>query len=91
MEKFADTEDAEWTIEEVTLPAYAEVFGFKLVDHGMHPGFKASTEEQSFFNCNNNEVEENAIFDQLALLNGRRSFHPVKYKITLKAMNAKIK
>lgn len=91
LEKFAETVDAEWTIEEVTLPAYAEALGLKLVDHGMHPGFNAPKEEQMFFNCNNDEVGLKDIFTQLTKTDGRRTFHPVKYRVTLDELIAKIK
>ncbi|MEK7621490.1 MAG: hypothetical protein AAB395_04035 [Patescibacteria group bacterium] len=89
MEKFADAEDTEWTIEEVTLPAYAEVFGFKLVDHGMHPGFNAPKQKEKLFNCLGNEVSLSDIDYQLSVTDGVRAFHPVKYKVALEELMLK--
>lgn len=83
LEQFADAEDVDWVIEEITLPAYAEVFGFKLTDHGMHPGFGASVEKQRFFNCNDKEVDKKDIQFQMQKSGGIRAFHPVKYMVTL--------
>lgn len=84
IEKFAATEDIELMHEEVTYPAYAEVFGFKLADHGMHPGFASeNTEDEYFFNCNNNQPKMSDVFAEMSIPNGRRSFHPIKTQIIL--------
>ena len=42
---------------EVTLPAYAGDFGFKLVDHGMHLELQRTQAKGKAFNCLGNEVE----------------------------------
>lgn len=84
IEKFSDTEDIDLVHEEIAYPAYAEALGFKLADHGMHPGFyRGSINDLHFFNCNGDHPSLPEIFQQLRLPNGRRSFHPVKLQVTL--------
>lgn len=91
LEKFAETEGVELVHEEITLPAYAEVFGFKLADHGMHPGFGSSAEKQKIFNCHNKEVDKKDIQFQMQKSSGIRAFHPVKYQVTLDEILEKLK
>jgi len=82
LEKFVHEPDVEWVHEEITLPAYAEVFGFQLVDHGMHPGF-VKTPEEKYFSCNEEvSVSTELIVEQMKLPQGRRTFHPVKQVVT---------
>ena len=84
LDKWAETEDIALVHEEILYPAYAEAFGFKIVDHGMHPGFNATLEESVYFNCAfDGQVSVSMIRDQLALQEGRRTFHPVKEYVTL--------
>lgn len=84
MEKFSDTEDIDFVHEEITYPAYAEVFGFKLADNNMHLGFyKGSEAEKRLFNCNGIEPTLEEIYSQLGLAGGKRAFHPVKVQIEL--------
>lgn len=83
IEKFAAEPDVEWSHEEITLPAYAEVFGFKLADHGMHPGFEITPDER-FFSCRDDyKVTTEIIEEQLKLPDGKRAFHPVKHVVTI--------
>jgi hypothetical protein len=91
LEKFAMTDDIEWVHEEITLPAYAEVFGFKLIDHGMHPGFKITPEEK-YFSCRDGYAPSNEdIKEQMKISHGRRTFHPVKQMVTLDSIMRMIK
>ncbi len=88
LNKFAATEDNELVIEEITMPAYAEVLGFKLVDNGLHPGFYV-TPESKFFNCYTNyfaSVDE--FLGELSNPQGRRAFHPIKGVFTLEQATA---
>lgn len=83
MEAWSKTEDVDFAHDELAYPAYAEALGFKTVDHGMHPGFGNYSEEK-YFNCyQNKHITMKAIQEQLALPQGRRTFHPVKFAITL--------
>jgi len=84
IEKFAQTQDIDLVHEEVTYPAYAEAFGFKLMDNGLHPGFyKGSEAEKRLFNCNGIEPSLDEIYGQLELPSGERCFHPVKAQVPL--------
>lgn len=90
LEKFAAAEDIEWVHEEITLPAYAEVFGLSLVDHGMHPGF-GLTPDEKYFSCRKHHyVEDKDIAEQMKNSAGRRTFHPVKHMISLAQVNTMI-
>jgi hypothetical protein len=83
LEMFAETEDVDFVHEEITLPAYAEVFGFNLADHGMHPGFFI-TPDEDFFTCRESRRVSNEVIEQqLKISGGRRTFHPVKQMFRL--------
>ena len=84
MEQWSKTDDIDYVNDEIAYPAYAEALGFKTVDHGMHPGFGKPHELTKYFNCNSNrDVTLPMLKEQLDNPSGRRSFHPVKFKITL--------
>lgn len=89
LDQWSATEDVQFVHEEILFPAYAEAFGYEIVDHGMHPGFHASLEETVYFNCQfDGNVTLAMIRQQLAQKDGRKSFHPVKDLVTLNDLSA---
>lgn len=88
LEAFSKTEDVMLVHEELAYPAYAEALGFKMVDHGMHPGFGKSKHETRFFRCDwRYEVPAVEITQELQKQNGCRAFHPVKNTITVQELS----
>jgi hypothetical protein len=84
LDKFSKTPDVDYVNDELDYPAYAEVLGFKTVNHGMHPGFDKPKKISKYFNCDEHRhVTLKMINKQLAKPDRRRSFHPVKIKIML--------
>ncbi|MBP9738327.1 hypothetical protein KBD20_01425 [Candidatus Saccharibacteria bacterium] len=76
--------DVNFVHEEILLPAYAEVFGYKIIDHGMHPGIFAPPEQDKYFNCRAvTDVSIDDIISELKTKGGRRAFHPVKNAIKI--------
>jgi hypothetical protein len=87
MKKFAATEDVDFVHEELTLPAYAEVFGIAVKNHGLHPGFFAHSDEDQYFNCfDSGDVAWEAIAELIESGRARRAFHPVKGRVSLDAV-----
>ena len=82
LDQWSKTEDIELVHDEIAYPAYAEALGFKMVDHGMHPGFGLQPDEK-YFNCEHHPVTLGMITEQLAKPQGRRTFHPVTARITV--------
>ncbi|CAN5647965.1 hypothetical protein BH23PAT1_BH23PAT1_1440 [soil metagenome] len=87
LDRWSKTKDGEDVHDQIVYPAYAEAFGFKAVDNGMHPGFRAPKEKQRYFNNENMQVPLELIQEQMEMPDGRRAFHPVKYMITLEEIN----
>lgn len=84
LKKWAGYEDVDFVHEEISIPAYAEMLGFNLVDHGMHHGFEEDLDKEKFFSCRGHiKVKTQDIFSELAKPDGRRTFHPVKQNISL--------
>ena len=82
LDAWSKTEDVDFVNDEIAYPAYAEALGFKALNHGMHPGFSASDDEERFFNCNRKFVSQSMIKEELSKPDGIRAFHPVKDELT---------
>ena len=83
LRQFSAEPDSEFVHEELTLPAYAEIFGIHIKNTGMHPGFFAYKDDDKYFSCVENAmVSWKTIQECLRSDNSRRSFHPVKYILT---------
>lgn len=83
IERFSQVEDIDWVLNEISYPAYAEAFGYKIKDNGFHPGWFTS-EARTYFNCHSDApIAKDTILSEHAKPNGRRIFHPVKYKISI--------
>jgi hypothetical protein len=81
LEKYAATEDIDFTISEMALPAYAVALGFRVINNNFRGPF---LEQNPYFNCRGIEIKRNSIVEQLADPHGRRVFHPVKGMVTRK-------
>jgi hypothetical protein len=77
LEQFSDTEDIDWVISEISYPAYAQAFGYDIVDNTFHPGW-FSDDAKRYFNCNDDLIQESTIIEELKKKTGRRIFHPFK-------------
>ena len=61
--------------DEIRVPFFAHILGFKTVDTKICLDW-FSKEEHEIFNCMKNEIKKEAIVRELGKENGRRVFHP---------------
>lgn len=67
--------------DEIRLPLYAEILGYKMYDTGFLP--KDKKEEEEYFNANGWEVKLTTILEEAKNPNGRKVFHPYRKIINL--------
>ncbi|MDE1868749.1 MAG: hypothetical protein KGH60_02165 [Candidatus Micrarchaeota archaeon] len=63
--------------DEIRVPVYAQIYGFKLFNNGFVKKFYDKTDSQ-FFHAFNNEISDIKINAELKKIKGRRVFHPYR-------------
>lgn len=87
LEQFAELDDIELVISEITYPAYAQALGFALVNNNFRAGSVIDHSEDSFFNSDGEPIRYERIVSEFMKSDGRRAFHPVKYSFSLARMD----
>jgi hypothetical protein len=87
LETYAEERVLELCHDEARLPAYVDAFGFKLVDNGFCRKWFNKAEWQ-YFNCEQKEIADGIIHQELKKKNGRRVFHPVRRVVGLADLKA---
>ena len=82
LEKYSSTEIPDFSNDELRLPLFSQIFGFKLYDTGLQKKW-FDKEEEKFFNCNKVDIDTSTIKKELSLSSGRRAFHPFRKLIAL--------
>ncbi len=77
LELYAAAEVPRYCHDEVRLPLFAQSFGIDLFDTGFYDGWFNGTRE-AFFNCRNQEINPQVMWDELGRTDGRRAFHPFR-------------
>jgi hypothetical protein len=80
LEQYAAINPPELCHDELRLPLFAQILGFPIADTGFRRQWH-DPDEDRFFNLHGREIERSAIIAELAKLDGRRAFHPVR-KVT---------
>lgn len=77
LEKYSEIEVPELAHDELRLPLFAQILGFKMFDTGFYKKW-FNNEEKKFFNCKGREIKPEIIREELKKPNGRRVFHPYR-------------
>jgi hypothetical protein len=77
LEKIAAIEIPHLSTQEIRIPVFAQIFGFRIVDTGLRRGWDDPVEDR-YFNLNSREIDRATIMAELAKPDGRRAFHPVR-------------
>lgn len=72
--------------DELRIPLFGQIFGFKLYDTGFYRSWFNSQEEK-IFNCIPKDIKLGKIKEELAKKYGRKVFHPYRKIINLNLMN----
>ena len=79
LEQFAELDDIELVISEITYPAYAQALGFKLINNNFRTGSVIDHSEDAFFNSDGEPIRYERIVAEVLKPHGRQAFHPVKF------------
>src|SRR5450759_351978 len=74
LEKYSAIEIPELGNDELRLPLFSQILGFKLYDTGLKKEWFDKKEEE-FFNCYKFYISSSSITKELARPSGRRAFH----------------
>ncbi len=77
LRRYADLEVPELGHDELRLPLFGRLLGFRIVDTGFYPKWFDPPGEK-FFNANGDEIGDGQIRSELARADGRRVFHPYR-------------
>ena len=77
LEKYSSIEVPELCNDELRLPLFGQIFGFKLFDTGFYKKW-FSEKERKVFNCKNKEILLSTIRKEFSKKSGRRAFHPFR-------------
>lgn len=83
LERFADVEDIDMVISEISYSAYAQALGFRIVNSNIRRGSVVDVGDDAVFNTEGRTIKYERILAELMDPNGRRAFHPVKYSFSL--------
>jgi len=86
LEKYIEIEVPELCHEEIRLPLFGQILGFKLYDTGFYGNKWYNPETQKRFNCMNKEIKIKIIKEELKNPNGVRVFHPFRKIFDLKLL-----
>lgn len=81
LEKFSSIPVPDLGNDELRLPLFGQIFGFKLIDTGFRRWF--SKEDSRFFNCNGDEIPLKVIIKELKEGGGRKAFHPYRKRLSI--------
>jgi hypothetical protein len=79
LERFVDVEDIDLVISEIAYPAYAQAFGFQIINNNFRQAGVIDLSEEDFFNAQDQVVTYEHLVTEFVKPHGRRAFHPVKY------------
>jgi len=77
LEEYSKAEIPEVCHDELRMPLFSQIFGFKLYNTGFREN-RFNELEAKFFNCDNREVRLSTMAEELAKNAGKRAFHPVR-------------
>ena len=89
LERYSEAEIPELCNDELRLPLFSQVFGFRLYDTGLCKKW-FDKEEAKFFNCAKIEIKLSVINRQVNNPSGRRAFHPFSKLIIFNPMDSVI-
>lgn len=80
LEKFSAVHVPDLCNDELRLPLFGQIFGFRLLDTGLYQKW-FDPETEKFFNCHGNEIPLSLIKNELKRKGGRKSFHPFRKRL----------
>lgn len=83
LEKYANTQIPELCHDELRLPLFGQIFGFRLYNTGFYKEW-FNKEEQEFFNCEPKPISISIVLRELKKASGRRVFHPYRKVLKIK-------
>ncbi len=87
LKRYANVEVPELCNDELRLPLFGQVFGFKLYNTSFYSKRWFDRRQFKYFNCRGLEVELSTITNELKKPSGRRVFHPFRKKLSLKLLD----
>lgn len=79
IEKYTETSIPELCHDELRVPLFAQVLGFKLYDTGFKKRKWPTEHEEKFFNCHSRgDIKVEVLRKELSKASGRRVFHPFR-------------
>jgi len=82
LKKYSKLKIPELVHDELRIPLFGQILGFKLYDTGFYKSW-FNKEEHKIFNCLDKEINISKINRELIKKNGRRVFHPYRKKLNL--------
>lgn len=82
LEQFAELEDVELVISEISYPAYAQALGFELVNNNLQRGSVVDHFDDQFFHSDSAPIRYERIVAEVLKPDGRKAFHPVKFSFS---------
>lgn len=80
LDKFSTIPVPDLCNDELRLPLFAQIFGFKLIKTGFYKRW-SNQNIMKFFNCHGNEIPLDLIKKELKRKGGRKSFHPYRKRL----------
>ncbi|HCC23155.1 TPA: hypothetical protein DF272_03180 [Candidatus Falkowbacteria bacterium] len=80
LDKFSSIHVPDLSNDEVRLPLFGQIFGFRLFETGFYPKW-SDPNIMKFFNCHGDEIPLNRIKKELKRKGGRKSFHPYRKRL----------
>ena len=80
LDKFCFVNVPDLCNDELRLPLFGQIFGFKLIETGFYKRW-SDQNIMKFFNCHGNEISLNRIRKELKRQGGRKSFHPYRKRL----------
>lgn len=77
LEKYSSIDVPDYCNDELRIPLFAQIFGFKLYDTGFYKSW-FDVENEKTFNCMNKNIKTSIIEKELKNSKGVRVFHPYK-------------
>lgn len=87
LEKYSEIEVPELCHDEIRMPLFAQILGFKLYDTGFYGKTWFDEETEKSFNCMDNEIDVEIIKKELDKKDGIRAFHPFRKIFDLKLLD----
>jgi hypothetical protein len=87
LEAYSKIDVPELAHDELRLPLFGQILGFKLYDTGFY-GKWFDRKDEMLFNCDGNEISINAIKNEICNASGKRVFHPFRKQFDLENLNS---